>query len=290
MRDSSLRFDRPAVRAAKRPLSRCVPGGALVILLAAVLLPSGGRLRENSPRLVDVSHVRQIAQATFLYAADHGGRLPVAANPSDYAAELARDGLLNDASVWFSTLDPAREGETASPGLVLRSDGMGAEPAFLRARLSWAVPLGEWRGPMDETTPVAWTRGLRPDGTWAAHGPYGGEGGYIAFFGGETRFFRKLTPKKGVMRFGGGKGMTADIRDALPPGVVIGEYVPTKSEAAAWSERNRRRAEAWADRGWSDVGLFAGFLLLLVAVLTAVALAVVLVLDVVRTRRRARRL
>ena len=260
-----------------------------MILLAVALLPYGRGLRENSPQLVDAANVRQIAQATFIYAADHGGRLPVAENPSDYAVELARDGLLNDASVWFLTLDPVREGETVSPGLVLRSDGMGAEPAFLRARLSWAVPLGEWRGPMDESTPVAWTRGLRPDGTWAAHGPYGGEGGYIAFLGGETRFFKKLTPKRGVMRFGGGRGMTADIRDAFPPGVVIGEYVPTESEATAWSETNRRRAEAWADWGWRDVGLFVGFLLLLVAALTAVALAVVLVLDVVGTRRRARR-
>ena len=266
-------------------------GGGLMVSVVIMLLPFVGRVRENSPRLVDASNARRIAQATFLYAADHGGLPPTAATPWDYAAELARGGFLNDAGVWFSALDPARDGESASPGAVLRPDGMEAEPAFLRAKPSWAVPLGPWHGLIDDTTPVAWTRGLQPDGTWAAHSPYGGKGGYVAFFGGETRFFGKLTPKEGVMRFGKKGGMTADIREAFPPGVVIGEYTPTEAERLARAEKNRRRAEAngRSNWGWRDVGLLAGVLLLFVAMLTGIALAVVLVLDEVRPRFRRRR-
>ena len=52
--------------------------GVLValVLLVLVLMPSMGRARESANRVKCSSNLRQIGQAAFLYANDHGGRLP----------------------------------------------------------------------------------------------------------------------------------------------------------------------------------------------------------------------
>jgi len=74
------------------------------------------------------------------------------------------------------------------------------------------------------TTPVAWTRGLRPDGTWAPDSPYAGEGGHVVFLDGNVVFFRRIDG--GLRRFDG-KGMTSNILEALPPGARVGEAAPS---------------------------------------------------------------
>jgi hypothetical protein len=47
-----------------------------LVLLALVLMPSLGRARESANRVKCASNLRQIGQAAFLYASDHGGQLP----------------------------------------------------------------------------------------------------------------------------------------------------------------------------------------------------------------------
>jgi hypothetical protein len=79
---------------------------------------------------------------------------------------------------------------------------------------------------MPSTTPILWTRGLQPDGTWAPHSPYGTHGGFIMFLGGNVAYFRNLSDDGGqlIARTG---NKTANILEALPPGTRIGEYTPT---------------------------------------------------------------
>ena len=284
-------YPRFSVRAPKKLLLRWVICGASAALFVTTFFPKSGRFRENSPRLVDASNLRQIGQSTVIYVVERGGGLPVARDVWEYAGELARDGWLNDATLWVSPLDPARTEEDAGKlGTVLTTDRVGIDATFRRTKPSWAVPLGRSNARLPETMPVAWTRGLQTDGTWATHSPYGGEGGHVVFFGGEVRFFDKLTPREGLVRFDG-KGWTANILEALPPGMAIGEYVPSDAERAEWSDINRRRAEQLTAGGWGwrDFSWFAGFCLLALAVITGIALAVVLGLDMVRTRFGARR-
>ena len=38
------------------------------------------------------------------------------------------------------------------------------------------------------TTPLAWTRGLQPDGSWSFDSPFYGEGGFILFLDGHVEF------------------------------------------------------------------------------------------------------
>jgi hypothetical protein len=49
---------------------------AVLVLLALILLPSGGHPRESANRVKCGSNLRQIGQAAYLYANDHGGQLP----------------------------------------------------------------------------------------------------------------------------------------------------------------------------------------------------------------------
>lgn len=63
-------------------------------------------------------------------------------------------------------------------------------------------------------TPVAWTRGLRTDGTWdPAGGVHGAKGGHVAFLGGNVQFFRDLRSTPLVRADG---TTTSNILEALP--------------------------------------------------------------------------
>lgn len=192
--------------------------------------------RESARRSVPASNLRQIGQASLIYASDHYDKLPVAEDIWDYAGELARDGGLNDATIWNIAADPAG-GETARRlSTVLAADRRGLEPAFRTLAPSWAVPLGQLDAAMPAAMPIAWTRGLRPDGTWAPHSPFGEAGGHIVFLGGNVAFYRNV--KDELLRFDG-TGKTSNILEALPPGTRIGEYVPSEAEMLSWAKIRR---------------------------------------------------
>ena len=272
------------------PLRPLAALGAGVLSLVVLTFPFVGKVSDCGERGRDASNVRQIMQASVIFSSDHGDRLPVASDVWDYARQLALEGGLNDGTLWFSALDPACDVAARDKvSTVLTPDRAGLAQEFIALKPAWAVTLGGLTWRMPPTTPVAWTRGLQADGNWAPHGPYGTAGGHVAFLGGEVKFFEKLTLQNGLVRFDG-RGATADIREALPPWVKIGEYLPTDEERTAWAAENKRRmvSDSADDWGWETVGWFAGFLLLGVAVLTALALAVVLGWDAVRAAWRRR--
>ena len=195
-------------------------------------------LKDSTRRSAAYIDLRGIGQASVIYASLHQGRLPQAADVWGYAAQLARDGDLNDASIWTAGTDPANETELSDLGRVLVADGSSPTPEFLKLKPSWAVPLGELTVNLPSTTPVAWTRGLRPDGTWAPYGPYGTDGGYVMFLGGNVAFYRNT--RDAFLRFDG-KGTTYNVLEALPPGTRIGEYVPNEAEQRTWQIRAKVR-------------------------------------------------
>ena len=236
-----------------------------IVLLLPFALRERGPVREAAPRSVAASNLRQIGQANLIYASDHLDQLPRADNIWNYAAELARDGGLNDASTWVAAKDPANTSRANRLSTVLTADRKDLEPSFRELVPSWAVALGELDANMPATMPLAWTRGLRPDGTWSPHSPYGIEGGYIVFLGGNVTFFRNV--KGALVRFDDG-WLTSNILEALPPGTRIGEYVPNPAEQADW-ERTRRlqKTKAAAIQSAPPMLWFSCFLLLLVQAL-----------------------
>jgi hypothetical protein len=175
-------------------------------VIAAVVLPalwwilvlSTARVCEYPSRSLYASNLRQIAQASLLCANKHGGRLPPTQIASDghldgyadatvhaVAVLLAREGGLNEGSFWFDPRDRARTNSVPldfTP--VLDPAKERVDPAFAHEMIfAWDFATGLTTD-LPPTTPVAWTRGLRPDGTWDPEGGvWGSEGGYIAFLG-----------------------------------------------------------------------------------------------------------
>jgi hypothetical protein len=73
------------------------------------------------------------------------------------------------------------------------------------------------------TTPIAFTRGLKADGTWdnnadgGARSVYGEDGGHIAFLGGNVQFYKDLGDSDATGRLTKTNGKpTVDIRQTIP--------------------------------------------------------------------------
>lgn len=214
------------------------------LVFTLLIMPTVANVSEKAHRAVDAANLRKIGQASVLYALDHGDQLPRAEDVWAYARLLADDGGLIDATVWQSRNDPAtKNGPLLSSVIVTDAPKpRPLDPGFRALKPSVAVPLGKLHARMPPTTPIAWTRGLQPDGRWSPHSPFGDHGGYIMFLGGNVSFFLNLgADGGGLLRFDG-KGQTADILEALPPGTRIGEYIPSPEEQKAWASTVSWRA------------------------------------------------
>jgi hypothetical protein len=220
----------------------------VVFILLGTLFPAVGTHHQatvNGIKREDRMCLRRIGEACLIYSADRNDQLPTALNVWRFAQLLAEnDREVLNSTFWQSRIDPASAPINNKPIPVLAKGKEGEpsqlNPDFLRIKPSVAVALGTLKASMPSSTPIAWTRGLQPDGTWAKHSPYGTDGGNIVFIGGNTEFYHKLSDDGGrLMRFDG-KGKTANILEALPPGSRIGEYAPTPSEQIAWSNAPRQ--------------------------------------------------
>lgn len=248
---------------AERWGERFVAVVGVMLGLCVMASPAMSKTREPASRVRDSSNLRQIGQAGLIYASDHQDKLPGAAATDlwDYARLAALDGGFNDATVWAGSSDPATRGQYGELSTVLTKDRAGIHPEFRKLKPTWAVALGELHTGLPIDTPIAWTRGLLPDGTWAPHSPNGTEGGHVVFLGGHVAFFRNT--RSAFLRFDG-KEKCTDIRDALPPGARIAQYEPNAEEATAWARATRvRHAGSWiAEWKWTLVWLGIGATLL----------------------------
>lgn len=188
---------------------------AVIGILAAILIPVVGKVRENAQRASDLANIRSIGQASLVYAQEHNGSLPGTNIPAaagttgfvptgttatttiySYAAALALSGGLNNGAVWVSESDLVG---TQGLGEILdnaqpRSFNAN-NPAFDGAVLSYQVFSG-LRTAMGSNTPVVWTRGLAAaSGNWdpdRQNSVYGSDGGHVFFLGGHVQFFDNL--------------------------------------------------------------------------------------------------
>lgn len=191
----------------------------IIGVVAAIIVPALDRAREAARMSVDASNIRQIGQASLIYARDNQGQLPPVGGygyrgltqhgelgpmgsqtPSLHAiaAALARSGGLNDASIWISSSDEHREISPAPQTTVLTGTTTKTlTPTFAESGLSIAYIAG-LNTSFRSDIPVAFTRGLNKsggNGLWIAtsgHGVYGSEGGFIVFLGGQVGFYKDV--------------------------------------------------------------------------------------------------
>lgn len=180
---------------------------AVIGILAALIFPTVGKVRETAQRTVDANNLREIVKAATIYAADNQDRLPDPAllaaqspaavsggsGPFLWAGILAQRGILTDPSFYFAKNDPLFNG-TYPAAIVSLANRTVLDPSFTLNRVLSFELVGGLRMSDAPTTPVAFTRGLQADGTWSAtNGVYKDAGGHIAFLGGNVQFFPNLT-------------------------------------------------------------------------------------------------
>jgi prepilin-type N-terminal cleavage/methylation domain-containing protein/prepilin-type processing-associated H-X9-DG protein len=179
---------------------------AIIGILAAILVPTLGKVRLSAQKSVDAGHLREIGRAALLYASEHNDRLPdPVGNAAGPVAErlgggtavfvwmglLAKDGKIEDPALFYSKADALHPG-TLPSGLLDPT-----APGSLHPDLATTTPSFEFVGGIKltdkPTTPIAFTRGLKDDGTWDAdRGVYGADGGYVLFLDGHVEYFKSL--------------------------------------------------------------------------------------------------
>ena len=206
---------------------------AIIGILASILIPTVSKVRETARRVVDSSNLRQIGQASLIFANDNREALPwndisdidnngtlERGGETDifhYAAAVALQGGLNDANIWFSGSDTQQPGRAVST--VLDQNRTGLHTDFNAAN---AVSFEAWAGlnlGMASTTPIAVTRGLNEGqtGRWGDNSVYNGDGGHIVFLGGNVNFYRNLEGDNQLIHAtaGGDQGRTSDILETV---------------------------------------------------------------------------
>jgi prepilin-type N-terminal cleavage/methylation domain-containing protein len=208
---------------------------AIIGILAAIVIPTMGTVREKAQRAVDGNSIREILKAATVYAGDNQDRLPdpqqitnatlQASQPAwRWPGILAKNNILTDPTFWFAKNDPAFNG--TYPKFIINptpqrnqmfSDftGSGRSP-------SWEM-VGGVKMSDPATTPVLYTRGLTANGVWnTTSGVYKDSGGFIGFLGGNVAFFPDVQTASGRSPFlsnnptSTSQNKPQDVRQAIP--------------------------------------------------------------------------
>ena len=179
---------------------------AIIGILAAIVIPTVGTVREKAERAVDGNKAREVLKAAQVYAGDNQDRLPDPSNiPNSvlnasqavwkWPGILAKNKILDDPTFWFCKNDPAYNAAQPAQFIITPSAQRNAvAPAFTNGRyLSWEL-VGGVKMSDPATTPVVYTRGLQSNGLWSTtSGVYKDSGGFIAFLGGNVAFYPKVS-------------------------------------------------------------------------------------------------
>jgi prepilin-type N-terminal cleavage/methylation domain-containing protein len=197
---------------------------AIIGILAALIFPTVGKVRETAQRTVDANNLREIVKAAHIYAADNNDRLPDPQNPGAvtggqgpllWAGILAQRGILTDPAFYFAKNDALFSG-TYPSAIVTPADHTQLDPSFTTDRVLSFELVGGLRMGDPATTPVAFTRGLLAAGTWdPANGTYKAIGGHIAFLGGSVQFFSNTSDSANQLTLNSGR-KGSSVLQALP--------------------------------------------------------------------------
>ncbi len=188
------------------------------VLLPSSEMASHAHAFGGEPDRVDAAtDLKDIGLAYFEYLQEtDGAHVPAdVAGVHGWAMEIAEKTGYGDASVYRV------DGDVALTGHHGEVAGAVGDKSFPGMPFSITLVAGMAADAPAQTTPLAWTRGLQPDGTWSFDSPFYGEGGYILFRDGHVEFFETV---EGALVDYQSKEATSDIAKALPPGAKILEY------------------------------------------------------------------
>jgi prepilin-type N-terminal cleavage/methylation domain-containing protein len=236
---------------------------AIIGILAAIIIPTVGAVRENARKTVDASNLRQIGSAGLVYANDNRDRLPshlnitagtnfatprnatsasevANADPKLFAAALAVSGALNDANFWISLGDKTATTAGQQASTVINADKTGFNTDFNSLVLAYGVTSGLTLSAFPSTTPLAFTRGIvnSTDGKWSTTtGVYQDDGGHIVFLGGNVQTYKNLGSNQASGALIGSDGRTTNkIRATVPT---------SRAQVQFWEEGTNGTAAAY---------------------------------------------
>lgn len=200
---------------------------AIIGILAAIIIPTVGKVRESAQKTVDANNLREIIKGAMIYATTNNDRLPNPANTTStvltastrvmlWPGLLAKYGIINDPAFYFSKSDtyyPA----TMPLSIISRTDTnkRSMESTFVSQTLSVEL-VGGLAMNNASTTPVAWTRGLMSSGAWNINsGVYKDTGGYIGFLGGNVSWYQNINNPQ-VLTSNNSNRKVNDVRQSVP--------------------------------------------------------------------------
>ena len=202
---------------------------AIIGILAAIIIPTVGKVRESAQRTVDSNNLREIIKGAMIFATTNNDRLPdpqLSATPATvltastrvmvWPGLLAKNGIITDPSFYISKSDPFFTG-TYPLSIISRTDvnKRTLETSFISATLSVEL-VGGLAMSHPPTTPVAWTRGLQSNGTWNINsGVYRDSGGYIGYLGGNVAWYTNIGTTQ-VLTSNNSARKVTDIRQSIP--------------------------------------------------------------------------
>lgn len=210
---------------------------AIIGILASILIPTIGAVKEKAAMVASASNMKQIA-TSFSTFANSGTRAKVISNKGawsieantqasdakDWAKVLAYNSGLTDAGLYFISSD---EDVIISGGTLPRSIGIRKGSEFTESTawssldaetISYTVVVNMSPNAPASTTPLLWTKGLAKDGTWSSTSPWQGKGGHIGFMDGHTEFFPNLTEDEYKLQPGSASTLTeatSDVTEAI---------------------------------------------------------------------------
>ncbi|MBM3861099.1 MAG: type II secretion system protein [Verrucomicrobia bacterium] len=149
----------------------------IIGVLAGLLFPVAGKIRENARRIQCLNNLRQIGTGLGMYYDDNQQRMPVgqAADPSG-SFKVLSNYLSNTARLLWCPSDTTRKAPVNFDRLVLGSPSENNISYSLWTNAQWQAPLMQ---------PLMWDRGVQLGGVgqtapWKGDdSPHRGEGGNI---------------------------------------------------------------------------------------------------------------
>lgn len=218
---------------------------AIIGILAAIIIPTVGAVREKAQRAVDGNNLREIIKAAQIYAGDNNDQLP---NPRTIPATtlnnatpallwpgiLARNNILSDPTFYFSKSDPFFAG--VYPVSIINTTDTTKrtlDSSLTGKSMAWEFAAGIKMSD-GAAMPVAWTRGLQTSGAWSlTSGTYKDVGGYVGFLGGNVSFYSNAgtSAATGIFTSNNSARKTQNIQQAIPVAGFIYGIPPTGAGA-----------------------------------------------------------
>ncbi len=172
---------------------------SIIAVLAGLVIPNLAPIMRVGPKMKSMNAARSIATTWGSYVRGEKTRVVRGADIYEWIFNLASKAELNNPKMFILEFDPKfLEKGAPMPTNIAIKTGIGYTPAeeFKAFPISWEIANAVMPSAGAET-PLLWTRGLKPTGTWDRNEDvFEGDGGHIAFAGGTVTYFNTLRPEE----------------------------------------------------------------------------------------------